>query len=83
VGGHRRLADQYAGKALGFINPALYQIANDPAKYANDFYDVTTGCNQIESTVPGYCAGTGWDPVTGLGTPNVANLLPDLKTAVG
>ncbi len=77
------LADQYAGKALGFINPALYQIANDPAKYANDFYDVTTGGNQSEPTVPGSCAGTGWDPVTGLGTPNVAKLLPDLKTAVG
>jgi subtilase family serine protease len=71
------IADQMAGRDLGFINPALYEIANDPAKYAADFYDVTTGCNQT-STIPGYCASNGWDAVTGLGTPNAANLIPDL-----
>ncbi len=49
-------------------------------KYAADFYDVTTGCSQI-SSIPGYCAGQGWDPVTGLGTPNAANLIPDLIAA--
>ena len=29
-----------------------------------------------------YAATTGWDPVTGLGTPNAANLVPDLIAAV-
>jgi subtilase family serine protease len=66
------------GKQLGYINPALYAIASDAAMYAADFYDVTTGKNQTVSTIPGYPATTGWDPVTGLGTPNAANLLPDL-----
>jgi len=47
--------------------------------YASDFYDVTTGNNAaFAPAVAGYNATTGWDPVTGLGTPNAANLLPDL-----
>jgi len=66
-----------AGHDLGYINPKLYQIANNPTLYANDFYDVTTGNNQT-SSIPGYSASTGWDAVTGLGTPNAANLLVDL-----
>ena len=74
------LADQIAGRDLGFINPALYQIAADPAKYAADFNDVTAGNNQT-SSIPGYSASQGWDAVTGLGTPNAANLIPDLIAA--
>ncbi|HET9848444.1 MAG TPA: S53 family peptidase [Candidatus Dormibacteraeota bacterium] len=69
---------------LGYISPALYKIASDPVKYKKDFFDVTVGNNQTDPTVPGYSAGAGWDPVTGLGTPNAANLLPDLiKTISG
>ena len=66
------------GKQLGYINPALYAIASDPVKYTRDFYDVTTGSNRGVGSFPGYPATTGWDPVTGLGTPNAAELLPDL-----
>ena len=75
------IADQIAGSDLGYINPALYQIASDPAKYAADFFDVTIGKNQTTS-IPGYSASQGWDAVTGLGTPNAANLLPDLVHAL-
>jgi len=41
---------------------------------------VTTGNNSNPSypTIPGYPATQGWDPITGLGTPNAANLLPAL-----
>jgi len=74
------MGDQMAGRDLGFINPALYQIADNAASYATDFFDVTTGCNQT-SSIPGYCASTGWDAVTGLGTPDAAKLLPDLAAA--
>lgn len=74
------LADQIAGRDLGYINPALYQIASNPAMYASDFYDVTTGNNQT-SSIPGYSASQGWDAVAGLGTPNVAHLIPDLIAA--
>lgn len=76
------IADQMAGRDLGYLNDALYAIANNPAKYAADFYDVTTNCNQTDPSIPGYCASQGWDAVTGLGTPNAAKLLPDLIAAI-
>jgi subtilase family serine protease len=75
------LADQVNGGGLGLLNPALYKIATNPAQYANDFYDVTVGNNQVDPSIPGYPATVGWDPVTGLGTPNAANLIPDLVAA--
>jgi subtilase family serine protease len=75
------IAAQIRGHGLGQINPALYQLAADPATYAADFYDVTVGNNQADPSVPGYANGPGWDPVTGLGTPNAANLVPDLAAA--
>ncbi len=74
---------QMKGHGLGLINPALYQLASNPATYANDFFDVATGnTNQGDPSIPGYPATTGWDAVTGLGTPNAANLLPDLIALV-
>ncbi len=72
------IADQVAGHSLGLINPKLYSLAADPSSYSKDFFDVTTGQNQTDPSVPGYSATTGWDPVTGLGTPNAANLVPAL-----
>jgi len=76
------IADQInGGHDLGLINPALYKIGSDPIRYANDFFDVITGKNQPDPTIDGYPATTGWDPVTGLGTPNAAVLLPDLVSA--
>jgi subtilase family serine protease len=74
------IADQMAGFDLGYIDPALYEVANGP-NYSSDFYDVTHGCNQTVAGIPGYCSSQGWDAVTGLGTPDAANLLPDLIAA--
>jgi subtilase family serine protease len=71
------IADQIAGRGLGQINPTLYKLAAGP-DYGTDFYDVTTGNNQAIASVPGFPATTGWDPVTGLGTPNAAMLVPAL-----
>ncbi len=51
--------------------PALYNLANNSTTYARDFHDITSGNN-------GYPAGTGYDLVTGLGTPIANNLVPDL-----
>jgi subtilase family serine protease len=75
------IADQINGGGLGWINPALYKVAANPTLYAKDFFDVTTGNNTADPTVPGYPASQGWDPVTGLGTPDAAQLLPDLVAA--
>jgi subtilase family serine protease len=55
---------------LGFINPTLYTIGLS-SSYDTDFHDVTSGCQ--EGT--GWCAATGYDLVTGLGSPNGANLI--------
>lgn len=71
-------ADQMAGHRMGNINQSLYQFSQAQEKYAADFHDVTTGNNDVAEIGTGYDATTGWDPVTGLGTPNAANLLPAL-----
>ncbi|KIK70213.1 hypothetical protein GYMLUDRAFT_152126 [Collybiopsis luxurians FD-317 M1] len=59
-----------AGKSpLGFLNPFLY--ANPSA-----LFDITTGDNPgCKCGTNGFPARAGWDPVTGLGTPNFASLL--------
>ncbi|KAJ6513955.1 subtilisin-like protein [Mycena vulgaris] len=59
-----------AGKpVLGFLNPFLYSRAGRAA-----FTDVTSGHNPGCNT-DGFSAKVGWDPVTGLGTPNFNGLL--------
>jgi subtilase family serine protease len=40
------LADQYAGRALGFINPAIYRIGRSSG-YHSAFHDITTGSNTV------------------------------------
>ena len=75
------------GHGLGLINPALYKVANS-ADYSSDFFDIahTGDATHVNDNgdrgIAGYPAGPAWDPVTGLGTPNAANLLPDLINAV-
>jgi subtilase family serine protease len=85
------IAAQMNHGPLGFINPALYRLATGP-NYASDFRDITVGNNlnpfpkninpDGSFIVPGFDASSGWDPVTGLGSPDAANLLPDLIAAV-
>ncbi|KAJ7591435.1 tripeptidyl peptidase A [Mycena floridula] len=58
---------------LGFLNPLLYQ-----PRVAATFNDITTGSNPGCGT-PGFNATKHWDPVTGLGTPNLKKLLEALK----
>jgi subtilase family serine protease len=80
--------ENYKQLGLGLINPLLYKLAANPTTYSNDFFDIAkTGDadhpndNQGDPSVPGYLATKGWDPVTGLGTPNAALLIPDLVKA--
>lgn len=80
------LADQAAHHRLGFLNDTLYAIGNSPL-YSYVFHDVTTGNNTVSfvdaknvtETITGYSAAKGWDPVTGLGTPDVAHLIKVLS----
>jgi subtilase family serine protease len=77
------IGDQMAGRRLGEINPALYAISNSGKHYGSALHDVTTGSNDItEIGGSGYNAGKGWDPVTGLGSPNAAKLLPELISRI-
>ena len=52
--------------SVGFINPTIYA-------HPNVFNDITQGGNQGCGTA-GFTAVPGWDPVTGLGTPNFLKL---------
>jgi kumamolisin len=56
------LINQQRGFNLGFINPTIYASAE------KGFNDITQGNNGS------FSAGAGWDPCTGLGSPNGAQL---------
>lgn len=71
------LANQAAGRPLGFLNNAIYTIAAGP-NYLKDFHDIAFGNNALAGTSIGFSAGIGWDQGTGVGTPNVTNLIKDL-----
>jgi kumamolisin len=60
----------HGGQPLGDINPLLYRVAARSRLPA--YHDVTLGGNAVDN------AGPGYDLVTGLGTPDVNNLVQDL-----
>jgi hypothetical protein len=57
---------------FGNANYPLYQTGLDGAPH-DPFYDITSGCNGND-VGPGYCAGTGYDLVTGWGSANMLQL---------
>jgi subtilase family serine protease len=72
------LADQAAGRRLGWLNPTLYELGK------RAFVDVTQGNNTFGPhtntdgttfTVTGYQAGPGYDLVSGLGTVDAAKFV--------
>ncbi|HZT23155.1 MAG TPA: protease pro-enzyme activation domain-containing protein [Verrucomicrobiae bacterium] len=66
---------------IGFLNPALYAIANSSA-YTNCFHDTVTGNNTWSGSPNLFYATNNYDLCTGLGTPNGTNLINAL-TVVG
>jgi hypothetical protein len=65
--------------ALGAPHAVLYgTVAGTAANYAGAFLDITKGS---DGTCSACSAKTGYDNPTGLGTPNVASLLPFLTGA--
>lgn len=55
------------GPTMGFLNPFIYQAA---ANYTDAFFDVTIGDNAHGCCIFGFHCAPGWDPVSGVGTPN-------------
>lgn len=53
-------------KSIGFLNPIIYA-------HPEMFNDVTIGGNPGCGT-QGFPAAPGWDPVTGVGTPNYTKM---------
>jgi kumamolisin len=60
----------HGGRPIGALNPRLYRMARGAPRPA--FNDITLGGNAVAQ------AGPGYDLVTGLGSPNVANLVENL-----
>ncbi|KAI0794109.1 subtilisin-like protein [Fomes fomentarius] len=60
---------------LGFLNPLIYASG-----ISAGFNDITSGSNPGCGT-NGFTAGVGWDPVTGLGTPDFGKLQALLGSA--
>ncbi|HTA26075.1 MAG TPA: protease pro-enzyme activation domain-containing protein [Terriglobales bacterium] len=58
---------------LGFLNPIIYPIA-EGSNYTSDFHDITSG-NNNNGKGKSYNAVTGYDLVTGWGSPNGQNLI--------
>ncbi|KIM92450.1 hypothetical protein PILCRDRAFT_123424, partial [Piloderma croceum F 1598] len=60
----------FAGKKpIGFINPTIYSPS-----FTHAFHDIKNGTNQGCGTT-GFKATKGWDPVTGLGTPDFPKMV--------
>ena len=66
------LLNQQLGKNQGFINPTLYSLGEAV------FNDITSGSND-DGGLGYYSAASGWDPCSGLGSPNAAALLSALS----
>ena len=64
---------------LGFVNPAIYAIGKG-SSYTSDFHDITSG-NNNNGKGKSYNAVTGYDMVTGWGSPNGQNLINALAGA--
>jgi subtilase family serine protease len=83
------LADQAAGRRLGFLNDRLYEMSGDSAE--SGIVDVTQGNNsltfcsascgtpqEVDTTVAGFDATPGYDLVTGVGTVDAARFVTAL-----
>ncbi len=69
------LLNQLEGSALGFLQPALYQLRGQGMN------DITQGNNSFGG-VQGYQAQAGYDLASGWGTPLADQLIPDLINLV-
>jgi kumamolisin len=71
------LCTQALGKPIADLHSFIYQAGMQQTA----FNDITQG-NNYSQGIQFYSAGAGWDPCTGLGTPNGQALLASLKAGV-
>ena len=75
------MVNQQAGARQGNANPALYALAGAQASGgAPVFHDIVSGNNSVPGTA-GFNAGPGYDQVTGLGSPDVFQLVQHWQSA--
>jgi subtilase family serine protease len=72
------IADQVAGKGLGYLNPALYAMESASAP---GIVDITSGNNSYNG-ITGYTAVAGYDMASGVGTVDAASFVPALVSEV-
>ncbi len=78
LNGITALLGQSLKSRLGLLNPALYRIAQKVGYPVNGpFNDITTGDNL------GFTAAPGYDPASGIGSINAANLAAALAADAG
>jgi hypothetical protein len=82
--GFMALANQQAQEAgtspaggLGAINSALYSIGQG-SNYSNDLHDISSGNNDTDNQPVWFSAVSGYDLVTGWGSPTGQDLINDL-----
>lgn len=71
-------ADQALNRNLGCVNATFYALSTGTKN--PPFHDVTSGNNSFPAGKTGYTARGGWDPPTGLGSPDVTNLISALSS---
>jgi subtilase family serine protease len=84
------IANQVAGKRLGYLNKAFYQIRQTPHNYSASFHDITSGNNSViesdangnDVVVGGFVAGSAWDATTGIGSPRTDGIVGRLIQSV-
>jgi len=64
--------NQKLGRRLGFVNDKLYTMSES-------FRGITGGSNDVAG-LGAYAAGAGWNPCTGLGTPDAGKILRNFTT---
>ncbi|MBB5066052.1 S53 family peptidase [Granulicella mallensis] len=76
--GYLALANEQAnGHPIGFLNTTVYTLGQSSA-YTRLFHDITTGNNFNSSSPSLFSATTGYDLVTGWGSPNGQTMLDTL-----
>jgi subtilase family serine protease len=79
--GFLALANEQAnGQPIGFFNPTIYSIGQS-SNYANDLHDITVGNNFNSGSPTLFSDETGFDLVTGWGSPDGQGLLDALGPA--